>query len=133
MAKAKARARATAKAKASTRAKWRALQSARSSTLKKCLTPPALSERRCFNSQHIKVLAFTMNQWDNEAMKQADGARHPGPMRVMHVDAEFAGIIVAVGFLVMGAVGLDIGKWFVLGALALGAVVALLLRFTRKE
>jgi len=71
-----------------------------------------------------------MNQWDNEAIKQDDGARHPGPT---HVDAEFAGIIVAVGFLVMGAVGLDIGKWFVLGALALGAVVALLLRFTRKE
>jgi hypothetical protein len=78
-------------------------------------------------------LAFTLDQWDNEAMKQDDGARHPGPMRVMRVDAESAGIIVAVGFLVMGAVGLDIGKWFVLGAIALGAVVALLLRFTRKE
>jgi len=54
-------------------------------------------------------------------------------MRVMRVDAEFAGIIVAVGFLVMGAVGLDIGKWFIMGALVLGGVVALLLRFTRKE
>ena len=32
-------------------------------------------------------------------MKQHDDARHPGPMRVMRVDAEFAGIIVAVGFL----------------------------------
>ena len=31
----------------STRAKWRALRSARSSTLKKHLTPPTLSERRC--------------------------------------------------------------------------------------
>ncbi len=70
-----------------------------------------------------------MNQWDNEAMKEHDDARHPGPMRVMRVDAEFAGIIVAVGFLVMGAVGLDIGKWFVLGALVLGAVVALLWHF----
>jgi hypothetical protein len=66
-------------------------------------------------------------------MKRDEGVRHPGPMRVMRVDAEFAGIIVAVGFVVMAAVGLDIGKWFVLGALALGAVVALLLRFTRKE
>src|ERR1035438_9589477 len=36
--------------KASTRAKWRALRSARSSTLKKCLTAPALSERRFINS-----------------------------------------------------------------------------------
>jgi hypothetical protein len=66
-------------------------------------------------------------------MKQVDGPRHPGPMRLMRVDAEFAGIIVAVGFLVMGAVGLDIGKWFVLGAFVLGAAVALLLRLTRKE
>jgi len=32
----------------------------------------------------------------------------------------------------MGAVGLDIGKWFILGALVLGVAVALLLRFTRK-
>src|ERR1700674_3627644 len=41
---ARAKAQAEAKAKASTRAKWRALPSARSSTLKKYLTPPALSE-----------------------------------------------------------------------------------------
>jgi hypothetical protein len=66
-------------------------------------------------------------------MKDRDANRHHGTMRVMRVDAEFAGIIVAGGFLVMGAIGLDIGKWFVMGALVLGAVVALLLRFTRKE
>ena len=66
-------------------------------------------------------------------MKNRDANRHPGIMRVMKVDSEFAGILVAVGFLVMGAVGLDIGRWFVLGALALGVAVALLLRFTRKS
>src|ERR1019366_8785319 len=33
-------------AEPSTRAKWRALRSARSSTFKKCLTAPALSETR---------------------------------------------------------------------------------------
>jgi len=54
-------------------------------------------------------------------------------MRVMKVDSEFAGLLLAVAFLVMGAVGLDIGKWFVLGALVLGIGVALLLRFTRKS
>jgi hypothetical protein len=48
-------------------------------------------------------------------MKNRDANRHPGIMRVMKVDSEFAGILVAVGFLVMGAVGLDIGRWFVLG------------------
>jgi hypothetical protein len=66
-------------------------------------------------------------------MKSRDANRHPGIMRVMKVDSEFAGILVAVGFLVMGAVGLDIGGWFVLGALGLGVAVALLLRFTRKS
>jgi hypothetical protein len=50
----------------------------------------------------------------------------------MQVDSEFAGLLVAVGFLVMGAIGLDIGKWFILGALLLGVGVALLLRFTRR-
>jgi len=53
-------------------------------------------------------------------------------MRVMKMDSEFAGLLLAVGFLVMGAVGLDIGRWFVLGALALGVAVALLLRLIHK-
>jgi len=66
-------------------------------------------------------------------MKQHDTERHPGPWRVMKVDSEFAGLLLAVAFLVMGAVGLDIGKWFVLGALVLGVGVALLLRLTRKS
>ena len=66
-------------------------------------------------------------------MKQHDSERHPGPWRVMKVDSEFAGLLLAVAFLVMGAVGLDIGKWFVLGALVLGVGVALLLRLTRKS
>src|SRR6266567_1234624 len=40
-------------AEPSTRAKWRALRSARSSTLKKCLTPPTLSETRFINNLGI--------------------------------------------------------------------------------
>jgi hypothetical protein len=54
-------------------------------------------------------------------------------LKYVKVDSEFAGILVAVGFLVMGAVGLDIGRWFVLGAVGLGVAVALLLRLTRKN
>ena len=65
-------------------------------------------------------------------MKNRDASRHPGIMRVMKMDSEFAGLLLAVGFLVMGAVGLDIGRWFVLGALALGVAVALLLRLIHK-
>jgi hypothetical protein len=66
-------------------------------------------------------------------MKDHDANRHPGPWRVMQVDAGLAGIIVAVGFLVMGLVSIPVVRWFLLGALLLGGVVALLLRLTRKE
>lgn len=66
-----------------------------------------------------------------QPMKNRDSARHPGPFRGMRVDSEFAGLLLAAGFLLMGAVGLDIGRFFVLGAVGLGLVVALLLRLIR--
>ena len=68
----------------------------------------------------------------SEPMKQHDANRHPGPWRVMRVDSEFAGLLVAVGFVVMGLVSMPIATWFLLGALVLGVGVALLLRCTRK-
>jgi hypothetical protein len=46
-------------------------------------------------------------------MKRPEAARHAGIMRVMNIDSEFAGLLVAAGFLVMGVVGLDVGKLFV--------------------
>src|ERR1035437_130869 len=42
-------------AEPSTRAKWRALRSARVSTLKKCLTAPTLSEMRFFTNNPSKI------------------------------------------------------------------------------
>jgi hypothetical protein len=51
----------------------------------------------------------------------------------MQVDSEIAGLLIAVGFLVMGFVSMPIATWFVAGAIALGVVVALLLRFTPKK
>ena len=66
-------------------------------------------------------------------MKHHDSSRHPGPWRVMRVDAEFAGIIVALGFVVMGLVGLPIAKWFLLGAILFGVGVAVLLRLIRRS
>ena len=66
-------------------------------------------------------------------MEDHDAKRHPGPWRVMQVDSEFAGILVAVGFLVLGFVSMPIGTWFVLGCLVLGVVFALLLRFTPRK
>jgi len=66
-------------------------------------------------------------------MKHHDSNRHPGVMRFMRVDAEFAGILVAVGFVVMGVVGIPIVKWFLLGAIIVGVGVALLLRRIHKS
>jgi hypothetical protein len=51
----------------------------------------------------------------------------------MQVDSELAGLLVAVGFLVMGFVSMPIATWFVLAAVALGVFVALVLRFTPKK
>jgi hypothetical protein len=66
-------------------------------------------------------------------MKDHDTSRHPGPFRIMQMDSEFAGLLVAIGFLVMGFVSMPIATAFVLGAIALGVVVALVLRFTPKR
>src|SRR5437773_146407 len=66
-------------------------------------------------------------------MQDHDAKRHPGPWQVMQLDSEFAGILVAVGFLVMGLVSMPLATGFVLGAITLGVVVALLLRFTPKK
>ena len=63
-------------------------------------------------------------------MKDRDASRHPGPFRIMQVDSEIAGLLVAVAFLVMGFVSMPIATGFVLGAIALGVIVALVLRFT---
>jgi len=51
----------------------------------------------------------------------------------MQVDSELVGLLVATGFLVMGLVSMPIATGFVLGAIALGVVVALLLRFAPKK
>jgi hypothetical protein len=66
-------------------------------------------------------------------MKDHGANRHPGPFRIMQVDSEIAGLLVAVGFLVMGFVSMPLATGFVLGAITLGVVVALLLRFTPKK
>ena len=66
-------------------------------------------------------------------MKDRDTSRHPGPFRIMQVDSEIAGLLVAVGFLVMGFVSMPIATGFVVGAVALGVIVALVLRFTPKK
>jgi hypothetical protein len=66
-------------------------------------------------------------------MENHNSERHPGPWRVMKVDSEFAGLLVAVGFLVMGLVSFPLATAFVLAAITLGVVVALLLRFVPRK
>lgn len=66
-------------------------------------------------------------------MQSHDAKRHPGPWQVMSLDSEFAGLLVAIGFLVMGFGSMPLATWFILGAIALGVVVALLLRFTPRK
>ena len=67
------------------------------------------------------------------SMKHRDPARHPGIWRVMQVDSEWAGVLIAAGFVLMGLVSLPIAKWFFLGAVMVGVTVALLLRLTKSE
>lgn len=50
----------------------------------------------------------------------------------MQVDSEVAGILVALGFVVMAIVGIPLARWFVLGTALMEISVALVLRFTRK-
>jgi hypothetical protein len=46
---------------------------------------------------------------------------------MMKGDPGLAGILIAVGFVVLGVVGLPIAKWFLLGAILLGCVIAFIL------
>ncbi len=63
-------------------------------------------------------------------MKDHSTTPHPGPFRIPKVDAEIAGIGVAVGFVVMGVVALPIAKWFLLGAVLLGGIMAVIRRLS---
>jgi hypothetical protein len=65
-------------------------------------------------------------------MKVATPKPHPGPFRTMQVDAEVAGILVAIGFFVMGFVSVPIAKGFLLGAFGVGIGIAIVLALIRK-
>ncbi|MGB9236061.1 MAG: hypothetical protein WCC04_16750 [Terriglobales bacterium] len=52
---------------------------------------------------------------------------------MMKVDAESAGILVAIGFFVMGFVSVPIAKGFLVGAFFLGIGVAAVLWLIRKR
>jgi hypothetical protein len=65
----------------------------------------------------------------NEQVRD-DNKPHPGQWRIMQVDSGTAGIIVAVGFTLLG---LALAPFFLLGAIPVGVAVALLLRYTDKN
>ncbi|HUK87545.1 MAG TPA: hypothetical protein VLT85_07750 [Terriglobales bacterium] len=66
-------------------------------------------------------------------MKDHSTPRHPGPFRIPSVGGESAAIIVAIGLVVLSLIGLPIAKFFWLGAVLVGAVVAILFRLLRKK
>jgi hypothetical protein len=66
-------------------------------------------------------------------MEHRERKRHPRVMRFMQVDSELAGILIACGFVLMGLVSLPIAKWFFMGALSLGVLIALFFRLMRKD
>jgi hypothetical protein len=66
-------------------------------------------------------------------MRELSPKPHPGPFRVMKVDAGSAGILVAIGFFVMGFVSVPIAKGFLIGASLLGIGVAGVLWVIRKR
>jgi hypothetical protein len=51
----------------------------------------------------------------------------------MNVDAESAGILIAVGFFALGFVSSPLAKWFLAGAVLFSALIALLLRFNERS
>jgi len=66
-------------------------------------------------------------------MKHREPNRHPGIWRVMQVDSELAGVLIAAGFVLMGLVSMPIAKWFFLGAVLFGVMVAMVLRWTKRD
>jgi len=65
-------------------------------------------------------------------MKDRETKPHHGPWRFIPVDSGGIGILIAVSFLVMGFVSMPVATWFVVGAVLVGGLVALLLQFTGK-
>jgi hypothetical protein len=53
-------------------------------------------------------------------------------MSFMRLDAELTGVFVAIGFALMLAVALPITKWFVLGTVLLGGLIAVGIRVLRS-
>jgi len=51
----------------------------------------------------------------------------------MRIDSGVPGLILALGFVIMGVVGVPIAKWFVIAGVGLGVGIAVLLRYLRKR
>ena len=65
-------------------------------------------------------------------MKTHETRKHPGPWQFMRVDSELAGVLIALGFVIMAFVSMPLAAWFVGGAILIGVVVALVLSRVRK-
>lgn len=68
--------------------------------------------------------------WRSEHYEELRNAKASGPVASMRKNTGFAGIIVVIGFLLMGVVTMPV---LILAAVPLGIAVALLLHFRRKD
>jgi hypothetical protein len=57
---------------------------------------------------------------------------HPGPFRFIKADPEWGGILIAIGFVVLGLIGLPLARPFLVGVVIVGALIAVVLHFVRK-
>ncbi len=67
------------------------------------------------------------------AVKDRGTPRHPGPFRFMGIGADSTAILVALCFIALGLAGLPIAKFFLLGAILVGAGIAILFRVFGKK
>lgn len=68
----------------------------------------------------------------NYGVKVERPTPHPGPFRFIKADPEWFGIFIALGFVALGLLGLPIAKWFLLGVLLLGSLIALVFHFIHR-
>jgi len=67
-------------------------------------------------------------------MKTNDAPRHPGiTMHKITVGAGGAGTIVAVGFVVMGLIGVPVARWVFIFSLVAGAIGAAFLTYWHRN
>jgi hypothetical protein len=71
---------------------------------------------------------------DNPMVKNSSPPKpHPGPFRLVRIGIGAVAILIALGFVMLGLIGVPIARFFLLGAILLGAGIAILFHALRKK